>query len=98
MNPHSFSIVSESLKIDLAKLPALIDLEGINRGIAPMSRSLVYSLDSAGEIESASLGMGRGKRVYITASVVAWLQRRLAQSKRPNLAPRRTTVSQEGAQ
>jgi len=93
MHNSVFSTASDSLKIDVGSLPALIDLDGINRGICPMSRSLLYTLASAGEIESASLGMGRGKRVFITATVISWLQRRIAQSKRPNIAPRRTKAT-----
>jgi hypothetical protein len=77
------------LNIDLSKIPPLLDVAGVNTHIAPLSRSLLYELASRGEIETASLGLGRGKRTFVASSVVSWLQKRAAQTKRPNLAPRR---------
>lgn len=76
------------LNVNFAALPALIDLNGINKHLCPMSRSMVYELATNGEIETASLGLKRGRRVFVTASVVKWLQRRITQTKRPNVAPR----------
>jgi len=77
------------LNIDLSKIPPLLDVAGVNAHIAPLSRSLLYELASCGEIETASLGLGRGKRTFLTSSIVSWLQKRVGQTKRPNLAPRR---------
>jgi len=74
--------------VDLSTIPALLDVAGINRWICPMSRSLAYSLASSDEVETVSLGMGRGKRLWVTATVVAWVQRRMAQTTRPNIASR----------
>jgi len=85
---HDHSIVPE-LNVNLASLPALIDLNGINKNLCPMSRSMSYELATSGEIETASLGLGRGRRVFVTESVVRWLQKRLAGTLRPKIAPRR---------
>lgn len=79
------------LDVDSAKLPALIDLDGINKHLAPVSRSLLYALAAAGEIQTASVGLKRGSRVWVTASVISWLNRRLATTKKPNLTSRRKT-------
>lgn len=76
------------LQIDLTKIPPLLDADGVRRKLAPISRTTLYELATLGEIETASLGLGRGRRVFVTASVVAWLQRRMEATKRPKLAPR----------
>jgi hypothetical protein len=77
-----------TLCIDLSKVPPLLNCEGVNKYLAPIGRTTLYQLATLGEIESASLGMGRGRRVFVTASIVGWLERRLAQTKRPNIAIR----------
>lgn len=59
-----------------------------------IGRSTLYQLATLGEIESASLGLGRGRRVFVTASIVGWLQKRLAQTKRPNIAIRAHAISE----
>lgn len=76
------------LGIDFSDLPALLDAEGVRKHLAPLGRTLLYELASQGEIQTASLGLKRGKRVFVTASVVAWLQRRIASTRRPRLARR----------
>ena len=78
-----------ALNINLTAIPPLLDVEGINTYLAPISRSTLYSLASEGLIESASIGLGRGRRCFTTASVAAWLQQRAATTKRPNIAPRK---------
>ncbi len=55
---------------------------------APLGRTLLYELASRGEIQSASLGLKRGKRVFVTASIVAWLRRRTAATRRPKVVGR----------
>lgn len=82
------------LSINLSELPALLDAEGVRKHLAPVGRTLLYSLATRGEIQTASLGLGRGKRVFTTASIVEWLAKRMAQTKRPNMALRRPSVSQ----
>lgn len=72
-----------ALNIDLSKLPALLDAYGVERYIADLGRSLLYTLASKNEIESVSLGMGRGKRMFVTASVVAWINRRALVTTKP---------------
>lgn len=79
---------TNALRIDLTKIPPLLDCDGVRKNLAPISRTTLYELATLGEIQSASLGLGRGRRVFVTASIVAWLERRMAQTKQPNLAPR----------
>ena len=80
------------LNVNLSGLPALISLDGINKHLCPMSRSLAYALATSGEIQTASIGMKRGARCYVTQSLAEWLQRRMAGTVRPNIAPRRQTT------
>ena len=87
MNTPEPAIV-RALKIDLTGIPALLDAEGIRKHIAPVSRTLLYELSARGEIETASLGIGRGKRVFVTASVVDWIIRKHATTLRPNMGQR----------
>ena len=93
-NISNQNIVPE-LNVNLSGIPALIDLDGINKHLFPLSRAMAYQLASAGQIESASLGIGRGRRVFVTSSVVDWMKRRMAQSRRPNCAPRKKEGSNE---
>ena len=78
------------LQVNLAELPALLDAEGVRKHLAPVGRTLLYNLAASGEIQTASLGLGRGKRVFVTESVVLWLQRRMASTKRPRIATRQS--------
>ncbi len=80
-----------SLAVNLSEVPALLDYKGVNRYLAPLGRTLLYELASSGEIETASIGMKRGKRVFVTASVVRWLERRMAATQRPQMADQRGT-------
>ncbi len=80
------------LGINLSEIPALLDANGIRKHLAPLGRTLLYELATRGDIETASLGLGRGKRVFVTTSVVKWLERRAAESKRPNLANRKNRL------
>lgn len=77
------------LPVNLSEIPALLDAEGVNKYLAPMGRTLLYELATRGEIQTASIGMKRGKRVFLTASVVQWLQKRMAGTQRPQMAARR---------
>lgn len=77
-----------TFKISTSNLPPILTAGGINSLVAPISRTLLYELAARGEIETVSLGLGRGKRAYLTASVVAWIERRAAVTIRPNIAPR----------
>jgi hypothetical protein len=74
------------LTVDLSAIPPLLDADGVRTHLAPIGRTLLYELAARGEIETASLGLRRGKRVYVTASIVAWLQRRMAATRRPQMA------------
>lgn len=88
MTQNNDSPAQTPLEIDLTKIPPLLDADGVRKKLAPISRTTLYELATLGEIETASLGLGRGRRVFVTASVVAWLQRRMEATKRPKLAPR----------
>jgi hypothetical protein len=84
------------LDIDLSKIPPLLSVEGVGQYLAPLSRSLLYEAASRGEIQSASVGIGRGRRLFLTSSIAEWLQRRAAKTHRPNIAPRRRKSKSEG--
>lgn len=77
-----------TVHIDKSIIPPFLDVEGVKRHLAPLSRSLLYELATQGEIESASLGMRRGRRVFVTESIVRWLHKRMALTRKPNIAPR----------
>lgn len=90
---NSEPAIVRPLGIDLAQIPALLDAEGIRKIFGPISRTMLYELATRGEIETASIGLGRGRRVFVAASIVSWLERRMAQTKRPNIAPRTTRAT-----
>lgn len=77
------------LPVNLSEIPALLDANGVRKHLAPLGRTLLYELATRGEIQTASIGMKRGKRVFVTASVVQWLQKRMAATQRPRMADRR---------
>ena len=80
---------AQGLSINLAAIPALLTTQGVNQHLAPCSATSLYEAATAGEIQSVSLGMGRGRRLWVAASVVDWINRRAATTKRPALAGRR---------
>lgn len=89
METNSSSLANvPAFAINLREIPPFLDAEGVRKYLAPLGRTLLYELASQGEIETASLGLKRGKRVFLTASVAAWLQRRIATTRRPQLAHR----------
>ena len=79
-----------TLKVNLSEIPALLDADGVRRYLVPVGRTLLYELATSGEIQTASIGIKRGKRVFVTASVVQWLEKRMAATQRPQMAGRRT--------
>ena len=98
MHNQSQSLTSTPrLSTQAAEVPLLLDADGVRKYLAPIGRSLLYQLASRGEIETASLGMKRGKRVFVTATVVQWLERRLAGTIRPNVADRHAVTETTGA-
>ena len=87
--PQSFAGTPRlTMQAQAAEVPLLLDADGVRKYLAPIGRSLLYELASRGEIETASLGVKRGKRVFVTATVVQWLERRLAGTIKPNVAER----------
>ena len=85
------------LTVNLSEIPALLDANGVRKHLAPLGRTLLYELATSGEIETASIGIKRGKRVFVTASVVRWLQRRMAMTQRPQMADRRAGTDSAAA-
>jgi hypothetical protein len=76
-----------NLPPDLQNTPPLLDIDGVRKHIAPIGRTLLHQLASAGEIQTVSLGMGkRGKRLYLTASLLDYIRRRAGTTQRPNVA------------
>lgn len=69
-------------QLQIAALPPLLDLRAIADNFA-IGRTLAYTLASAGEIQSLTLGAPgkRGKRVFLTQSVLEYVQRRADTTK-----------------
>lgn len=75
---------------DSKNIPALLDVSGVRKHIAPIGRTLLYELASTGEIETVSLGMGkRGKRLFVTSSLLDYIRRRSEITRRPNMGRRK---------
>ena len=92
MTPHATANVPV-LTVNLSEIPALLDADGVRKHLAPVGRTLLYELATRGEIQTASIGLKRGKRVFVTASVVQWLQKRMSATQRPQVADRRSPAS-----
>ena len=92
MTPHATANVPV-LTVNLSEIPALLDADGVRKHLAPVGRTLLYELATRGEIQTASIGLKRGKRVFVTASVVQWLQKRMSATHRPQVADRRSPAS-----
>ena len=88
MTPHVTANVPV-FTVNLSEIPALLDADGVRKHLAPVGRTLLYELATRGEIQTASIGLKRGKRVFVTASVVQWLQKRMSATHRPQVADRR---------
>jgi len=88
MNGPESKTTAETLGINIANLPVLLDDEGIRAKLAPIGRTLLWQAATAGEIESVLLGAPgkRGKRLFVTASVVAWMVRRAKATAPPKLS------------
>ena len=84
-NTPQSSIEPQHLTINLTEIPALLDAHGVRKHLAPLGRTLLYELASQGEIQTASVGMKRGKRVFVTSSIVQWIEKRMAMTKRPKM-------------
>ena len=83
--------------VNLAGIPPLLDVGGVNKYLAPVGRTLLYSLATSGEIQTASIGLKRGRRVFVTRSVVDWLQRRMEATERPNMGSGKQSARKRSA-
>src|SRR5687767_15068884 len=83
----------ERLGLDLGALPPLLDDRGVCKHVLPIGRSTLYAAASAGEIQTASIGAPgrRGRRLYVTLAVVAWVLRRMDQTLRPAIGSSSST-------
>lgn len=73
-------------------VPPLLDAKGVRTYIAPVGRTLLYQAAASGEIESVSLGMGKkGKRLFITESIVAWINRRAVTTEKPKMGANKSS-------
>jgi hypothetical protein len=80
---------SNDLSTDSKNIPALLDANGVRKHIAPIGRTLLYELASAGEIDTVSFGMGkRGKRLFVTSSLLDYIRRRSEITLRPKMGRR----------
>ena len=66
----------------IAELPHVLDVRTIGQSFG-IGRTTAYHLAAAGEIQSLTLGAPgkRGRRVFLTQSVIEYVTRRLAESK-----------------
>lgn len=85
MNAQELESTFESW-FKLTSVPPLLDAKGVRQHVADIGRTLLYEAASSGEIQSVSLGMGkRGKRLFVTKSVVEWIGRCAEKTKQPKL-------------
>src|SRR5215213_403122 len=77
---------------EIAALPPVLDLRALQANFA-ICRTTAYSLASSGEIQSLTLGAPgkRGKRVFLTQSVLDFIERRTATAKPLNCLGNKTT-------
>lgn len=91
MKPAPLPLTAEAFGIDVSSLPVLLNEKGIRERVAPIGKTTLYSAATNGEIATVLLGAPgkRGKRLFVTSSVVAWIIRRAQQTKRPAIGSRR---------
>ena len=72
---------STAYQTQIAALPPLSDLEDLDRNFH-FSKTTAYALTAVGEIESVTIGRPgkRGSRRWLTASVLAYIERRKTES------------------
>ena len=77
----------------IALLPPVLDVRALEANFG-IGRTTAYHLASSGEIESLTLGAPgkRGKRAFLTQSVLDYVQRRIGQSTPLNCQARRSAV------
>jgi hypothetical protein len=83
------SPVVPDLDAFIASLPPVLGLQELKVNFQ-IGRTTAYHLASNGEVESLTLGAPgkRGKRVFLTKSVLEYVQRRLADSQPLNCKPK----------
>ena len=74
----------------IAALPPILDLRALEANFA-IGRTTAYHLATAGEITSVSLGAPgrRGRRRFLTQSVLDYISRRAAETKPLNCGAKR---------
>jgi hypothetical protein len=89
------SLTAASLGIDVSRLPALLDADGIHSRVAPIGRTVLYEAATREEIKTVLLGAPgkRGKRLFVTDSVIAWILRRATTTKPPAMGSRKKSAS-----
>lgn len=78
-----------------AELPPVLSIEDASR-LVSLGRTSLYALASAGEIQSLTLGApgSRGKRAFLTDSLIAYINRRVEASPTPASHRRRKAAPQ----
>lgn len=99
MKTATQSLTAESLGIDFSSLPVLLDEDSIRQRVAPIGKTTLYAAATRGEIETVLLGAPgkRGKRLFLTSSVVAWIIRRANVTARPPIGSRKAVAKAVGA-
>ena len=78
MNNHNANNQPSALVV----LPHVLDVRGLGQSFS-IGRTTAYHLAAAGEIQSLTLGAPgkRGRRVFLTQSVIEYVARRVTESK-----------------
>ena len=87
-NTHTFALQSR-----IAALPPVLDVRALEANFN-IGRTTAYHLASSGEIQSLTMGAPgkRGKRAFLTQSVLDYVQRRLGESTPLNCPARRPAL------
>ena len=82
MNNASANTHAHSFTSQITSLPQILDVSGLEQTFG-IGRTTAYHLAAVGEIQSLTLGAPgkRGRRVFLTQSVIEYVTRRLAESK-----------------
>jgi hypothetical protein len=90
------NINASAIQAMIVALPPVLDLRALEANFG-IGRTTAYQLASAGEIQSLTLGAPgkRGKRVFLTQSVVDHVHRRAMTAKRLNCSTK-GSVSENG--
>jgi hypothetical protein len=84
------ALARQKMGLELSTIPPLLTAEQVGERILALGRTSLYSAASAGEIETASVGAPghRGRRFFLTTSVISYVLRRMGSTVTPKVTPR----------